>query len=180
MNRLRGVLFLAGGLAIGLLIGGIVLFSLPGGAANARRAAPPSTGVALADFQLVGLNRKQVSLSSLKGKPVVLNFWATWCPPCREEMPLLDRYAKELSGEVVFVGVNYDEDAVTVQDYITAEKITFPIWLDRGGKVSDLYYIDSYPNTFFIDAEGVLRAQHIGQLNEDLLVKYLATLGVTQ
>jgi hypothetical protein len=59
-------------------------------------------------------------------------------------------------------------------------KITFPIWLDIDGTVSELYYVQSYPNTFFVDADGILRAQHIGQLNGELLVKYLATLGVTQ
>ena len=180
MDRLRGVLFLGGGLVIGLLIGAVVLFSLPGGGAKARRPAPPATGVALADFQVEGLNRKPISLSSMKGKPVVLNFWATWCPPCREEMPLFERFSKELADQVVFVGINYDEDPVTVQNYILETKITFPIWLDSGGLVSDLYYIQSYPNTLFVDADGILRAQHIGQLNEDLLVKYLATLGVTQ
>ena len=180
MDRLRGVLFLAGGLVIGLIIGAVVLLTLPGNGASARRPAPPSTGVALADFQVEGLNRKQVRLSSLRGKPVVLNFWATWCPPCREEMPLFDRFSKELGDQVVFVGINYDEDPVTVQDFVLDSKITFPIWLDAGGTVSELYYVQSYPNTFFIDAEGILRAQHIGQLNDELLVKYLATLGVTQ
>jgi thiol-disulfide isomerase/thioredoxin len=180
MDRLRGVLFLAGGLVIGLIIGAVVLLTLPGGGAKAQRAAPPSTGVAVADFQIEGLNRKQVNLSSLKGKPIVLNFWATWCPPCREEMPLFERFSEDLGDDVVFVGINYAEDPVTVQNFVLETKITFPIWLDSNGAVSDLYYVQSYPNTFFIDAEGILRAQHIGQLNEELLLKYLATLGVTQ
>ncbi len=178
MSRLRGVLFLAGGLLIGLVAGGILLFGLPGRTAASRRPPPPSTGMAVADFELEGLNRKMNSLSDLRGKPVVLNFWATWCPPCREEMPLLERYAQVLKDEVQFIGVNYAEDAVTVQNYITANRISFPIWLDERGSVADLYYIDSYPNTFFIDAEGVLKAQHIGQLSEDLLLKYLAAIGV--
>jgi thiol-disulfide isomerase/thioredoxin len=134
--------------------------------------------VKLADFSLEGLNRQKISLSDLQGKPVVLNFWATWCPPCREEMPLLASYSKLLEGKVNFIGVNYDEDAVTVQNFVTANKISFPIWLDLGGSVSDLYYVDSYPYTFFVDETGILRSQHIGQLNEDLLRKYLLTLGV--
>ncbi len=179
MNRVRGILFMAGGLAIGLLIGGIVLFSIPQVSSAARRPNPPSTGVKLEDFTLEGLNRKQTSLSDLKGKPVVVNFWATWCPPCREEMPLLEKYSKSLDGKVTFIGVNYDEDAVTVQNFVSANKISFPIWLDLGGAVSDLLYIDSYPHTFFIDENGILRAQHIGQLNEDLLVRYLSTIGIT-
>ena len=179
MNRLRGILFLAGGLALGLIIGGVVLFTLPRGAGASKRPDPPTTGVQLANFTLEGLNRKQVSLNDMQGKPLVLNFWATWCPPCRQEMPLFEKYSRLLDGKVTFIGVNYDEDAVTVQDFVSANRISFPIWLDLGGKVSDLYYIDTYPNTYFVDEKGVLRAQHIGQLSEDLLLRYLTTLGVT-
>jgi cytochrome c biogenesis protein CcmG/thiol:disulfide interchange protein DsbE len=178
MNRLRGILFLAGGLLIGLAIGGVILFSGLRASSGARRVDPPATGAVMADFELEGLNRKKTRLSDLRGKPVVLNFWATWCPPCREEMPVLDRAARELKGKVTFVGVNYAEDVVTVQNYITDQKIDFPIWLDPNGAVSDLLYIDSYPNTFFIDQDGVLRAQHIGQLTEETLNKYLVALGV--
>ncbi|GAP06659.1 peroxiredoxin [Anaerolinea thermolimosa] len=177
--RLRSVFILAGGLFLGLILGGFLLFlSLHRDPGN-KRPLPPTTGEPMADFSLTGLDRRTVRLSDLKGKPVVLNFWATWCPPCREEMPLFEKYSREYRDQVTVVGVNYGEDAVTVQNFVAENKITFPIWLDPKGEISDLYYIDSYPSTFFIDGQGILRARHIGQLDEDLLKKYLAILKVT-
>lgn len=179
MERYKVPLFLTAGLIMGLLFGGIVYIALPGGAAASRRPDPPTTGAEMADFTVEGLNRADVSLSDLRGKPVILNFWASWCPPCREEMPLLKRLSSEYGGQVYIIGLNYAEDAVTVQDFVTENRITFPVWLDPQGKISDLYYVHSYPTTFFIDAEGILRAQHIGQLLEDDLSKYLSAIGVT-
>jgi cytochrome c biogenesis protein CcmG/thiol:disulfide interchange protein DsbE len=172
------MLFLIGGLLLGIGFGWIVLKSTSQSTVDQPRADPPSTGAKLADFEVETLSGSKIKLSDLRGKPVVLNFWATWCPPCREEMPMLQNYSKKLDGKVAFVGLNYGEDPVTVQKFITPLKINFPIWLDPNGKISNLYYVADYPNTFFIDSEGVLRAQHIGQLSEDLMVKYLGTLGV--
>ena len=178
MSRNKGILFLVGGLLLGIGLGWIVLKSASQSTAALPRVDPPSTGAKLADFEVETLSGTKIKLSDLKGKPVVLNFWASWCPPCREEMPLMQSYAKKLDGQVAFVGLNYGEDPVTVQKFVTDLKITFPVWLDQNGKISNLYYVADYPNTFFIDSEGVLRAQHIGQLSENLLVIYLGTLGV--
>lgn len=180
MNRLKGILLLCGGLLLGLVIGGFFLFSNPHKTGGQRRPDPPSTGVALADFEASTLSGTQVKLSSMRGGPVVLNFWATWCPPCRQEMPMFQEFSNRYKGKVTFIGVNYAENMVTVQKFVTSLKITFPIWLDKDGAISDLYYIQDYPYTFFIDSDGVLRSIHIGQLTEDLLVKYLGTVGVTQ
>jgi cytochrome c biogenesis protein CcmG, thiol:disulfide interchange protein DsbE len=178
MGRNKALLFLVGGLLVGLGLGFIVLKAATQSPTEQPRPDPPSTGARMTDFEVEGLSGTKIKLSSFQGKPVVLNFWATWCPPCREEMPLIQSYSKRFDGKVVFIGLNYGEDVVTVQKYVTALKITFPIWLDPNGKVSNLYYVEDYPNTFFIDSQGVLRAQHIGQLSESLLVKYLGTLGV--
>jgi thiol-disulfide isomerase/thioredoxin len=180
MNRLKGILILCGGLLVGLIIGGIFLYTNPLGPTAKHRPDPPSTGVQMADFEAGTLGGTTVKLSSLKGTPLVLNFWATWCPPCRQEMPMLQEFSSRYKGKVAFVGVNYAEDPVIVQKFVTALKITFPIWLDRNGDISNLYYVQDYPYTFFIDSDGILRSLHIGQLNQDLLIKYLGTIGVTQ
>ncbi|MBI4926182.1 MAG: TlpA family protein disulfide reductase [Anaerolineae bacterium] len=179
MERFRGLFLLAGGLCVGLIIGGIVLFSFPNSQSPTRNT-PPTTGSPAANFQLEDLQQNKVSLEDFKGQPVVLNFWATWCPPCREEMPLLQATSQRLSGEAHFIGVDYYEDRATVAEFVAQNGITFPILLDFNGKVSDLYYVQSYPMTFFIDSEGVLRAMHIGQLDESLMTKYLKTVGLTQ
>lgn len=178
MSRLRAVLFLSGGLLVGLVAGGLLLYNRAGNFIAAQKPPPPATGAEMADFALEGLNGKQYRLSDLRGKPVVLNFWATWCPPCRVEMPLFEGYSKKYKDQVTIIGVNYAEDRATVQNFIEDRKISFPIWLDPAGKVSDLYYVQSYPNTFFIDEEGVLRGQHIGQLDEALMDRYLEALGI--
>lgn len=177
MLRVKGLLFLLAGLAAGVLLGLTVLYAIPA-ASRTARPAPPATGKTIQDFSLQDIDGKNIRLSSLQGKPVIINFWATWCIPCREEMPLLSRYANDLKGKAVILAVNNDEDASLVREYIGKLGIQFPVLLDSGGRINALYYVQSYPNTFFIDSDGVLRAQHIGQLDEALLVRGLEAVEI--
>ena len=175
-------------LLVGLLVGAGVWFSL-----NHSRAlqgsnrtpvftvtprVPPSVGLPAPDFTLVDMDGQAFQLSTFRGKPVVVNFWATWCPPCRAEMPLFEKYAQKYATDLVVVGVNELESHETVQSFVAAFGIHFPIVLDARGEAALLYYTQSYPVTFFISADGILRAQHLGELNENLLVSYLGTLGI--
>jgi cytochrome c biogenesis protein CcmG, thiol:disulfide interchange protein DsbE len=176
--NIKGILFLFGGLVIGVLLGVLVLLSGPRLEARTERQLPPSSGSPAKEFDLPVLGGSQQSLSDLQGTPVVLNFWATWCPPCKEEMPLLERYAQEYSGEFVLLGIDYAEEEAVVQRFVDEMGITFPILLDEDGAVSDLYFVRNYPTTFFIDAEGIVRAQHLGMLREDIFEQYLAIIGV--
>jgi thiol-disulfide isomerase/thioredoxin len=175
----KGILFLLLGLLAGVIIGA-VLFVLPGSQNTAGQQLPPTVGSPAKDFVLEDLTGDEVRLSSLKGKPVVLNFWATWCPPCKEEMPLLEEYSDTYSEQVVVIGVNTAEDHDLVQHFITEKGVTFPIALDKAGIVSDMYFVRNYPTTFFLDKDGVLRAQHAGQLDAGLLDRYFGLIGVTQ
>ena len=168
------------GLGLGLALGAAIFFSGPRSGDRAERSLPPSVGSTVANFQLRGLNGETVQLADLRGKPVVINFWATWCPPCIEEMPLLEATAQRYSDRLVVVGVDYAEDAQTVQAFVDTFGITFPIALDSDGAASAQYYVRSYPTTFFVDAEGVLRAQHLGALSNELMNTYLGTVGITQ
>ncbi len=165
------------GLTIGVLLGLTVLNSVPG-VTRAAKPAPPATGKTIQDFALHDINGKSLQLSSLRGKPVVINFWATWCVPCRDEMPLLNDYANQLKNKVILIAVNNDEDSALVRDYVTSLAIQFPVLLDPGGKINSLFYVQSYPNTFFIDSNGVLRAQHIGQMDEALLKRGLEAVDI--
>ncbi len=174
----KGILILFGGLLVGVLLGAIVFLSGPGQAPGIPRNLPPTIGSPVADFELPGLNGDVQRLSNLKNKPVVVNFWATWCPPCKEEMPLLNQMAQEYSGNLVVLGINYAENEAVVREFISTGNITFPILLDETGQVANLYFVRNYPTTFFIDADGMLRAQHIGLLSEDLLARYLALIGI--
>ena len=177
--RFKGPLFLLAGLLLGVALGALVLLSGPGQPGSRERRLPPTVGAAAPDFSLPLLGGEgEQKLSDLKGKPVVINFWATWCPPCKEEMPLLQRYASQYGDQMVLLGVDYAEEAPVVQKFVDEMGITFPILLDADGSVSTLYYVRNYPTTYFVDAEGVVRAQHLGLLTEDLLKKYLKTIGL--
>ena len=178
MKRGNGLLILAAGLLIGAGIGIIVLFWAPLIGKQQQAQVPPAVGLEAADFSISTLSGEMIEMSELRGQPVVLNFWATWCPPCKEEMPLFDAYAKNLAGEVFFLAVDAQEEDAAVQSYVEQSGVSLAIGMDREGDVADRYFVHSFPATFFIDEDGIIRAQHIGQLNEKLLVKYLAEIGI--
>jgi cytochrome c biogenesis protein CcmG, thiol:disulfide interchange protein DsbE len=111
-----------------------------------------------------------LSLESYKGSIIILNFWATWCPPCIKEMPLLEStYKKYREIGVIVIGVNYNEERDTVVDFIRKEGITFPVVLDKDLALTKTYRVLSLPVTFFIDREGIIRDKYRGELNEGLL-----------
>jgi cytochrome c biogenesis protein CcmG, thiol:disulfide interchange protein DsbE len=176
----KTLLFMLGGLTFGVLFGILLLFlQSHSNPVNSQRL-PPTVGSAMKDFSLKNLSGEQVNISGFKGKPIVLNFWATWCPPCKEEMPLLEQTAKANTGNLLVIGVDYAEEKSVVEQFILDRKITFPILLDQGGIVSEMYFVKNYPMTFFIDRDGVLRAQHLGQLSNELLTRYLEQIGISQ
>lgn len=190
LTRLKGILFLLGGLLLGVALGALVLYSGPSQPGSTSRRTPPTVGSPVPDFTLALLDGEglaseglasegdEARLSELKGRPVVINFWATWCAPCEQEMPLLQQYADRYEGQLALLGVDYEEDESVVREFVTEREITFPILLDRSGIVANQYYVRNFPTTFFVDSEGVLRAQHLGMLTEELLEKYLKTIGI--
>lgn len=117
------------------------------------------------DFQLRNLDGQVVSLSSLQGKPVLLNFWTTWCLPCREEMPLLQEVFEDGGWKdegLVILGVDVGESAFTVAEFMRTNGYTFPVLLDVEQNVAPDYNIRSIPTTFFIDRNGIIRDVRIG------------------
>ncbi len=133
------------------------------------------------DFALLSLEGKTYRLSDFRGQPVVLNFWATWCPPCKAEMPLLDQRAQELKGRAVFLAVNFEETKEQVESF--AASFDFQgllILLDPKGIVGRKYFINALPTTFFIDSNGVIRGVRLGVLTETMLDDYLRQIGLGQ
>ncbi|HYV24290.1 MAG TPA: TlpA disulfide reductase family protein [Pyrinomonadaceae bacterium] len=114
-----------------------------------------------ADFTLTDLEGKTWTLQSLHGKVVLVNFWATWCPPCRKEMPDLDALYRKFKDQGLVVLAISDEEIAKVKPFLAARTLGFPILLDPGRKINALFRIDGIPKTFIYDREGKLAAQSI-------------------
>ncbi|MGQ9567934.1 MAG: TlpA family protein disulfide reductase [Anaerolineae bacterium] len=143
---------------------------------RARRVAPV-VGAQAPDFVLWDLKGNEVSLNRLRGHPVVLNFWATWCPPCREEMPeLAAAYEAYKDRGVFFVGINFLEDADRVKVYVETMEVPFPVVLDLQGEVVYAYQVRALPSTFFIDRDGAIVRRYVGPMTRGLLDQFLAEL----
>jgi len=125
------------------------------------------------DFTVYNKEGNSVKLSDMKGTPVVLNFWASWCPPCKAEMPDFDAIAKEYAGKVVFMMVNLtdgqSETQESAQAFIDSMGYTFPVYFDKDSDAAYKYGIQSIPTTFFIDANGDLIAYGSGAMDGDTL-----------
>lgn len=129
------------------------------------------------DFELEDLNGNKITLSELKGKKVFLNFWATWCPPCKTEMPDIEKlYQETKDSDVVILAVNVGEDKKTVQDFITKNNYTFTVLLDTTGEVSQLYQVTGIPTSYFIDTEGYLDDGVQGAISLESMKKYVNNL----
>ena len=131
------------------------------------------------DFTLETLDGQTVSLADYQGKVVLLNFWATWCPPCELEMPDLQKaYEKYEEQGLVVLAVNAGEPAPTVQAFVTKLGLTFPILMDARGQVGAQYRASGLPMSLVVDREGIIRARHLGYLSAGQLDKYLARVGL--
>ena len=130
-----------------------------------RPTGVPAPGKLAPDFQLESLDGQSVSLSSLQGKPLVLNFWATWCGPCRMEMPFVQGVyvdSKWSDLEVVILAVNVGESSSTAQSFMEANKLTFTVLLDTTNEVAMAYNISAIPTTYFVDRNGIIKNIKIG------------------
>ena len=120
------------------------------------------------DFKLLDLNGNEVRLSDYQGKVIMLNFWATWCPPCRNEMPSMESLHKKMNGtNFVMIAVNIQEKSSVVKEFIQKNKYTFPVILDENGEASDKYQIRAIPTTYIIDTKGKIAGVFSGSRDWD-------------
>jgi len=117
----------------------------------------PYIGALAPDFTLKDLEGHEVSLADFRGKGVLLNFWAVWCGPCRQEVPTLEKFYQKYGDRVQVIGVDLAEDQATVASFVERYELTYPILLDSQGRVAAEYRVMSIPKSFFIDDEGVIR-----------------------
>ena len=174
-ERRVSVQAIAGGFAAGcLFLGAVIATSIAFSSADVLRRGDP-----IPDFTLQSLDGEPVKLSSLRGKIVVLNFWATWCLPCRREMPLLDTIQDEYQERgVTIIGVNLSEPAELVRPFIESMNVDYPIWVDCPtsdpiySRTSELFQRlggVGLPTTYFIGPDRVLRDIRVGELNRGIL-----------
>jgi len=152
-----------------------------GGSGAAVGVGQPVPEVVLAD-----LRGDTARLSNLRGRPVVLNFWATWCPPCVAEMPLLQSiYDRERDNGLLVVGINLSEPSERVSAYLERNPVTYPIWVDpadavpEGSATQDAFQQFggvALPTTYFIDADGTMVEQKLGELDAEGLDRVIETI----
>ncbi len=191
-SRFVPFIVLGAGLLIGALAGALVFFGPAavdtlkgvaplsvGSGPTATPAPAPITGAPAPEFTLKDLDSQDLTLSAYRGQVVLINFWATWCGPCRDEMPALERRYEQLKDlGLVVLAVNLDEPITEVSAFANEYGLTFPVLLDPGAVVNDLYRVRAYPTTFILNREGVIRRLHIGSMTEDQLNGYLSDLGL--
>jgi peroxiredoxin len=180
------IFFLVVGLACGCVFGtAVALFSAGYGISkwlpktDRTPAANPRIGQVAPDFELSTLTDERIQLSQLRGQPVVLNFWATWCGPCAEEMPIFQEYHQKYP-EMQLLAVNAGEPLATVKEYATSHEYTFDILMDSGEGVNHTYRVIALPITYFLDVEGRIVAVQIGSMSETQFQKYLKQIGIPQ
>lgn len=125
------------------------------------------------NFMLTDLEGNEVELSDFKGKKVLLNFWATWCPPCRIEMPHMRKFYEDYrKKDVVILGVNLtptEKRREDVSAFVQEEQLSFPIVLDETGEVMLTYQVFAYPTTFLLDSNGIIRERFQGAISYDIM-----------
>lgn len=142
-----------------------------------RAARPPAPGDEAPPFTLEDLDGREVSLVSFRGRPVILHFWATWCPVCREEMPLLDQAARDRPGGLTVLAINLGERRAKVAEYARASGLSFPLLLDGRGKVAARYGVLSLPITILVGPDGrIAGSLTMGSLTRERLAERLDRL----
>lgn len=140
---------------------------------------PIKEGVQAPDFTGERIDGTSITLSELQGKPVIINFWATWCGPCVKEMPAFERLKDDFGDKIGIIAVNCGDDAGTVKDFVEENGYTFPVVLDEEYSISMLYPTNSIPYTVVVDAEGKVTHISTGALDADTMYeRYKEALGV--
>jgi peroxiredoxin len=143
------------------------------GVSTSGKIPAPQRGFLAPDFELKTLEGERIRLSDLRGQAVLLNLWATWCPPCREEMQSIEKVYQEYKDRgftVLAVNMTYQDDPSAVRPFVEEQGLTFPILLDETGEMANAYQLKSLPSSYFIRRDGVINEVVIGgPMSEALL-----------
>jgi thiol-disulfide isomerase/thioredoxin len=130
------------------------------------------------ELKWISLEGETLSLSDFEGMPLLVNFWATWCPPCLAEMPLIQDYADQYQDQLVVLAINAGEDEAVVRNFVTQQNLELTFLLDPTNSAARYYRVYGFPTSLFFDDDGVLQSTHIGELNDVLIQKYLLKIGI--
>jgi cytochrome c biogenesis protein CcmG, thiol:disulfide interchange protein DsbE len=149
----------------------------PNASANQRYAVPVAVKFAAPDLSLENVNEGVESLLGLRGKVVVVNNWATWCPPCKAEMPTLAKFYADHSAEgLTIVAIEAGEPREQVLRFVNMFQLPFTVWLDPDGKALRAFSNQNLPSSYVIDRTGMVRYAWTGEINREMLEKYVAPL----
>lgn len=153
--------------AAAIIFSAIIVFTACFGNTTKTQEASGSSSI---DFTLPGLDGNSVTLSSLKGNVVVINFWATWCPPCKAEIPdFIEVYGSYSGGGVKFLGIS-SEDITLLAGFVENYGINYPVLIDETGSVFKAYGVQAIPQTFIVNPEGELVFEQVGMLSKSQLI----------
>lgn len=149
-------------------------------AAEPQESVGPRRGEKAPDFSLVTLTGERLALSDLKGKKVLLNFWATWCPPCRAEMPDMQKLYEDMGqDEMEIVAVNLTQSELKLENvdrFVQEYGLTFPVLLDEKSEVAQQYLAITIPTSYVIDSEGIIRQKKIGPMSYEWMKDVLQSI----
>lgn len=158
---------------------GLVVLALSLCHASAPAQAVSQPGAAAAPFRLTTLDGVDVSLATFRGKPLIINFFASWCDPCREEIPLLNDLARKAAAGYAVLGIAVEDRRAAVVRFAQDARLEFPIALDSSSAVKRAYRIFGPPATFFVDGEGTIRDAVIGPITAERIRLAMHRMGVT-
>ena len=159
-------------LILGLLW--ILLSTDKSGASDSGKMAAPQQGFLAPEFELPTTSGETIKLSDLRGQAVLINLWATWCPPCRAEMPAIEKVYNEYKDRglvVLAINMTYQDEPSAVMPLVSEHGLTFPILLDKTGEAGRAYQLRSLPSSFFINRDGIINEVVIGGPMAEALIR---------
>lgn len=157
-------------LMLTLLAAGSLFFNLQHQTLQAAEVGT-EVGLEAPNFTLKDINNKELKLSDYRGRKVFLNFWASWCPPCRMEMPDMQKLHEKYGEELVILAVNIGESKATALNYMMENKLNFKVLLDQNKNTAQKYLVRGVPTSYFLDQEGIIKNKVVGAVSYEKMLE---------